>query len=100
MTTVTRHKSEKIDLAIQEQPRRNLTVMDLAVVIVNWHTCDLLRDCLRSVYGSLRVLDYDDLVLTSASSEWADIVTTGFKITSVNRPPFPSWIIVPDSLST
>jgi GT2 family glycosyltransferase len=25
---------------------------DLAIIIVNYNTCDLLRDCLRSVYGS------------------------------------------------
>lgn len=69
MTTVTRHSSEKIDLAIQEQPRRDLSVMDLAVVIVNWNTCDLLRDCLRSVYASLDELDVEVLVVDNASSD-------------------------------
>ncbi len=29
-----------------------MSVLDLGIVIVNYNTCDLLRDCLRSVYAS------------------------------------------------
>lgn len=35
--------------------------MDLSIVIVNWNTRDMLRDCLQSVYDGLRMSDEIDV---------------------------------------
>lgn len=42
---------------------------DLAVVIVNYNTCELLRDCLASIYGSQGHLNFKVVVVDNASSD-------------------------------
>ncbi|KPQ15424.1 MAG: family 2 glycosyltransferase [Rhodobacteraceae bacterium HLUCCO18] len=43
--------------------------MELSVVIVNWNTIDLLRDCLRSVLAGLGGLEAEILVVDNASAD-------------------------------
>lgn len=43
--------------------------MDLSVIIVNWNTEELLRDCLRSVYGTIEGMDFEVIVVDNASSD-------------------------------
>jgi hypothetical protein len=43
--------------------------MDLSVIIVNWNTEELLRNCLRSVYGTIRDLAFEVIVVDNASSD-------------------------------
>ncbi|NPU86130.1 MAG: glycosyltransferase family 2 protein [Syntrophaceae bacterium] len=43
--------------------------MDLSIVIINWNTRDLLRDCLRSVYGTVRDLAFEIIVVDNGSSD-------------------------------
>ncbi|NKX43581.1 glycosyltransferase family 2 protein [Roseicyclus persicicus] len=43
--------------------------MDLSVVIVNWNTEDLLRDCLRSVFAGLGPVQAEVIVVDNASSD-------------------------------
>lgn len=43
--------------------------MDLSIVIVNWNTRDLLRDCLGSVFQGLGALKAEVLVVDNASSD-------------------------------
>ena len=43
--------------------------LDLGIVILNWNTRDLLRDCLRSVYASRGVVNYAVCVVDNASSD-------------------------------
>lgn len=43
--------------------------MDLSIVIVNWNTRDLLRDCLRSVAAGRGRLNVEVLVVDNASSD-------------------------------
>jgi N-acetylglucosaminyl-diphospho-decaprenol L-rhamnosyltransferase len=43
--------------------------LDLGIVILNWNTRDLLRDCLRSVYASRGPLDFAVCVVDNASSD-------------------------------
>lgn len=43
--------------------------MDLSIVIVNWNTSDLLRDCLHSVFAGLGSLEAEILVVDNASSD-------------------------------
>jgi hypothetical protein len=43
--------------------------LDLGVVILNWNTRDLLRDCLRSVYASSGGLAFEVCVVDNASTD-------------------------------
>lgn len=43
--------------------------MDLSIVIVNWNTRELLRDCLRSVFGGLGALEAEVIVVDNASDD-------------------------------
>jgi len=43
--------------------------MDLSVIIVNWNTESLLRDCLRSVYGTIEGITFEVIVVDNASSD-------------------------------
>ena len=53
-------------------------MLDLAIVIVNYNVCDLLRDCLRSVYASSGVT-FDVCVVDNASPDGsADMVAREF----------------------
>ena len=48
--------------SVQEPP-------ELSVIIVNWNTSDLLRDCLNSVYTETRATSFEILVVDNASSD-------------------------------
>jgi GT2 family glycosyltransferase len=43
--------------------------MDLSIIIVNWNTRDLLRDCLKSVFANLGALRAEVFVVDNASSD-------------------------------
>ena len=43
--------------------------MDVSIVIVNWNTCNILRDCLRSVYEQTHNLNFEVIVIDNASSD-------------------------------
>ena len=43
--------------------------MDLSVIIVNWNTEALLRNCLRSVYGTIEGLAFETIVVDNASGD-------------------------------
>jgi GT2 family glycosyltransferase len=43
--------------------------LDLSVIIVNWNTSELLRNCLASVYEQTVDLDYEVIVVDNASTD-------------------------------
>ncbi len=43
--------------------------MDLAIVIVNYNVCDLLRNCLRSVYATKGEIEFSVCVVDNASDD-------------------------------
>jgi GT2 family glycosyltransferase len=43
--------------------------MDVSVVIVNWNTREILRDCLRSIYEQTRGLTFEVIVIDNASED-------------------------------
>lgn len=43
--------------------------IDLSIIIVNWNTCDMLRDCLASVYAGLDTLQTEVFVVDNGSSD-------------------------------
>ncbi len=54
-------------------------MLDLAVIILNYNTCNLLRECLRTVYASQGAISFDVCVVDNASSDGsADMVRTEF----------------------
>jgi asparagine synthase (glutamine-hydrolysing) len=52
---------------------------ELSIVIVNWNTRDILRDCLASIRRHMDGVSYETLVVDNASSDGsADMVATEF----------------------
>jgi len=45
------------------------TAPKLAIVIVSWNTCQLLSDCLESIYNTVRRYPFDVIVVDNASSD-------------------------------
>jgi GT2 family glycosyltransferase len=45
------------------------TPVDVSVLVVNWNTCDLLRDCLRSVYAQSGAGDCEVIVIDNGSTD-------------------------------
>jgi len=43
--------------------------LDVSTVIVNWNTCDILRDCLASLYEETRTIDFEVIVIDNFSSD-------------------------------
>lgn len=44
-------------------------ILDLSVVIVNWNTRDLLRNCLNSIYKNIRDIKYEVIVIDNFSTD-------------------------------
>jgi GT2 family glycosyltransferase len=54
-------------------------LMDLSIIIVNWNTRDMLRDCLRSVFGEVWKLKAEVFVVDNGSTDGsADMVMAEF----------------------
>ena len=54
--------------------------MDVSIIIVNWNTKGLLRDCLSSVYEHSGDIDYEIIVIDNASTDGsADMVKNDFQ---------------------
>ena len=43
--------------------------MDVSIIIVNWNTRELLRDCLTSVFEQAGDVDYEVIVVDNASTD-------------------------------
>ena len=55
-------------------------MLDLGIVIVNYNTRDLLRECLGSVYGSRGDFSYGVWVVDNASGDGsAEMVAANFR---------------------
>lgn len=42
---------------------------ELSIIIVNWNTRDLLRDCLNSIYAEIEETSFEAVVVDNASSD-------------------------------
>ena len=63
-------QQEAIDTQSDRQPSMKLDArLDLAIVILNFNTRDLLRECLRSVFASDTALRYGVCVVDNASTD-------------------------------
>jgi len=61
------------------------TVLDLSIIVLNWNTRDLLRDCLRSAYASRGDFTYRVCVVDNASSDGS---------AAMARAEFPQALVV------
>jgi GT2 family glycosyltransferase len=43
--------------------------LDISIIIVNWNTRDILRECLQSVYKNIPSLEFEVIVVDNASSD-------------------------------
>lgn len=46
---------------------RQLFLVDLSIIIVNWNSVKFLRDCLRTVFAETRGIEFEVIVLDSGS---------------------------------
>lgn len=61
---------------------------DLSIVIVSYNTCDLLRDCLNSVYNNTENIDYEVWVVDNQSKDGSpDMVEREFPQVKLIRNP-------------
>lgn len=44
-------------------------MLDVSIIIVNWNTRDILRDCLRSVYDQTQDISFEVIVVDNASND-------------------------------
>ena len=47
----------------------NVSVYDVSVVIVSWNACDLLRDCLKSIFDQTSQINFEVIVVDNSSSD-------------------------------
>ena len=58
---------------------QNTISMDISVVIVNWNTESILRDCLKSVYEQSKDISFEVIVIDNASTDGSvDMVKNNF----------------------
>ena len=43
--------------------------MDVSIIIVNWNTCDVLRNCLASIYDNTEGFEFELIVIDNMSSD-------------------------------
>lgn len=43
--------------------------MDVSIIIVNWNTKDILKDCLESIFGQTKNIEFEVIVVDNASSD-------------------------------
>ena len=43
--------------------------MDLSIVIINWNTCEMLSDCLQTVYNSIDILETEALLAKKTKNQ-------------------------------
>ncbi len=46
-----------------------MNITEVSVVVVNWNTQDILRDCLRSIYEQCGEIDFEVIVIDNASTD-------------------------------
>jgi GT2 family glycosyltransferase len=54
--------------------------MDLSIVIINWNTSEILRDCLNSIYNTIKKVNFEIIVVDNASVDGSiEMIKDNFK---------------------
>ncbi|HML74982.1 MAG TPA: glycosyltransferase family 2 protein [Anaerohalosphaeraceae bacterium] len=48
---------------------KSINQVDISIIVVNWNTRDILKDCLRSVYEQTQDISFELIVVDNASSD-------------------------------
>src|SRR5574344_2782031 len=48
---------------------KGLFIMDVSIIIVNYNTCTLLRNCIRSIYDKTNGISFEILISDNNSSD-------------------------------
>lgn len=64
--------------------------MDLSIIIVNWNTKHLLRNCIKSIYNQAGEIDFEIIVIDNASSDGS---------AKMVMAEFPSVILIENSVN-
>jgi N-acetylglucosaminyl-diphospho-decaprenol L-rhamnosyltransferase len=65
--------------------------MDLSIIIVNWNSLAFLQPCLASIYGQVRGVTFEVIVIDNASPDGGDIDTL--------KPEFPEVITIKSTVN-
>jgi len=61
----------------EKTQKRN--AMDVSILLVNWNTCGYLRECLQSIQGTVKGLEFEVIVVDNASTDGsAEMVRSEF----------------------
>ncbi len=65
-----------------------MNITEVSVVVVNWNTQDILRDCLRSIYEQCGEIDLEVIVIDNASTDGSvEMVKKDFpQVTLIENP--------------
>ena len=69
---------------------RSVATLDVSIVIVNWNTRDLLKQCLQSVFAETRDVSFEIIVVDNASTDGSQ---------SMIRAEFPQITLVENSIN-
>ena len=56
---------------------KDASAIDVSVIIVNWNTLDLLKDCIASVFSQTRDIDFEVIVIDNASTDGSPEMVRG-----------------------
>lgn len=73
-----------------EKPRQREQGADISVIIVNWNTKDLLAQCLKSVYETIRRLTFEIIVVDNASNDGS---------VTMLKAEFPAVVVVENTVN-
>lgn len=62
--------------------------MDISIIIVNWNVCDILHNCLQSIYNQTSGIHFEVIVIDNASSDSSVVMI---------KSKFPKVILIENS---
>ena len=71
--------SRNITSALSATGERKMNTVDVSIIIVNWNTKELLRNCISSIYDNAGSFNFEIIVVDNASSDGSvDMISSEF----------------------